>query len=126
MLDVTCAIIMKADRVLICQRSETMRLPLKWEFPGGKVERGESLEACIVREIREELHLTIGVLEAYTPVVHHYPDFSLTLSPFVCEYIAGELQLEEHAQALWVALWELEQYDWAEADLPIVRELLAR
>jgi len=126
MLHVTCAIILKDDKVLICQRSDKMRLPFKWEFPGGKVEANESLEACIVREIKEELNIDIQILEAYTPVIHGYSDFVLTLYPFICNFIKGELYPAEHAQAIWATLTELPQYDWAEADLPIVKELLAR
>lgn len=126
MLDVTCAIILKDKKVLICQRSGKMRLPYKWEFPGGKVETNESLEACIVREIKEELNIDIQVLEAYTPIVHRYSDFMLTLHPFICNFIKGELHPAEHAQAIWVTLAELNLYDWAEADLPIIKELLDR
>ncbi|WP_134088502.1 (deoxy)nucleoside triphosphate pyrophosphohydrolase [Olivibacter sp. XZL3] len=126
MLHVTCAIIIKNNQVLICQRSEKMRLPLKWEFPGGKVESGESLAHCIVREIKEELLIDIRVLEAYTPVTHSYPDGTLTLYPFVCLFIGGDLRPTEHAQAIWVAIDDLLQYDWADADIPIVKELLAK
>jgi len=126
MLHVTCAIIIKNNKVLICQRSEKMRLPLKWEFPGGKVEPAESLEACIVREIKEELHIDIQVLEAYTPVIRHYPDITLTLYPFICAFVSGDLQPAEHARALWVTIDDLLQYDWADADVPIVKELLVK
>lgn len=122
--DVTCAIIQKDNKVLICQRSEKMKLPLKWEFPGGKVEQGESYEDCIVREILEELAIRISVLRRLTMVEHHYADFSLCLHPFICRYESGGLHAAEHAQAIWVPREELPKYDWAEADIPIVRELM--
>lgn len=124
MLQVTCAIIEHNNKVLICQRSETMKLPLKWEFPGGKVEQNESKEDCLQREIKEELGMIISTGRALTPVVHYYPNFSLCLYPFICNWESGELLPTEHKQAIWVVPSELLNYDWAEADLPIVGEYL--
>ena len=124
MLHVTCAILEHDNKILICQRSKRMKLPLKWEFPGGKVESGESKEDCLRREIREELGLAIEIESALTSVEHHYPDFSLCLYPFACKWIGGSLAIAEHAQAIWVDKSELQGYDWAEADVPVVRELL--
>src|SRR5690606_26929598 len=97
MLIVTCAIIIRERKILICQRSSTMNLPLKWEFPGGKVEPGEDDAATIVREIKEELHLNIEVVKRLEPVEHDYPKFRIRLVPFVAHVICGELRLEEHA-----------------------------
>lgn len=124
MLHVTCAIIEHNNKVLICQRSGRMKLPFKWEFPGGKVEIGESKEECLKREIQEELGLAVEVGSALTPVVHHYPEFSLCLYPFLCKWTGGSLAIAEHAQAIWVNKSELQNYDWAEADVPIVNELM--
>ena len=92
---------------LICQRSASMKLPLKWEFPGGKVETGESKEECLKREIKEELGLEIEVGSALTVVEHYYPEFSLSLYPFVCKWTGGSLAIAEHAQAIWVDKNEL-------------------
>lgn len=124
MLHVTCAIIEHEGKILICQRSATMKLPLKWEFPGGKIEAGESRADCLRREIREELGLDIEVGAELTAVTHAYPNFEITLYPFRCTVTAGELMLAEHAQALWVSPAELQGYDWAEADVPIVNDLV--
>ncbi|WP_343558954.1 (deoxy)nucleoside triphosphate pyrophosphohydrolase [Sphingobacterium sp.] len=124
MLQVTCAIIEHANKILICQRSASMKLPLKWEFPGGKIETGESKEECLRREIKEELHIDINIHSALTMVEHHYADFSLRLYPFVCSLKSGEVKALEHAQAIWVDAAQLRNYDWAEADLPIVEEYL--
>lgn len=123
MLYVTCAIIQKDDKILICQRSETMKLPLKWEFPGGKIEHGESKRECLKREIKEELGLNIVVLVELQMVEHHYSDFSICLYPFLCHINAGTLRVVEHAQIKWVTIDELKHYDWAAADIPIVEEL---
>src|SRR5690606_39993054 len=123
MLIVTCAIIIQHGKILICQRSSTMNLPLKWEFPGGKVEPGEDNALTIVREIKEELHLDIEVVKRLQPVEHDYPTFRIRLVPFVALVVGGELRLEEHADAKWVTVDELSHYDWAPADVPIVEKL---
>ncbi|WP_245893582.1 (deoxy)nucleoside triphosphate pyrophosphohydrolase [Sphingobacterium gobiense] len=109
---------------MICQRSASMKLPLKWEFPGGKVETGETKEDCLKREIKEELGLEIEVGSALSHVEHHYPEFSLYRYPFLCKWTGGSLAIAEHAQAIWVSYNDLKNYDWAEADVPVVRELL--
>jgi len=125
MINVTCAVIVsQANQVLVTQRSVTMKLPLKWEFPGGKIEPGETPEACLVREIKEELNLDINSGRILQPVIHHYPDFSINLIPFICEIIGGEIILSEHTQYLWLDPAELLSLDWAEADIPIVKNYL--
>lgn len=123
MLHVTCAIIKHEEKILICQRSDAMKLPLKWEFPGGKVEPDENERATIVREIKEELHLDIEVTQRLEPVEYDYPTFRIRLIPFIARLLGGSLKLEEHAQALWVSVEELDDYDWAPADVPIVEQL---
>ncbi|MEK6492714.1 (deoxy)nucleoside triphosphate pyrophosphohydrolase [Myroides odoratimimus] len=126
MLRVTCAIIESNQKVLIAQRNQNMLLPYKWEFPGGKVEEGEQDEMCIVREVKEELNLNIVVLSRLSSVTHHYDTFSLELFPFVCHTDSEDFEVKEHAQVLWVDPQDLLNYDWAEADIPIVKEYLAR
>jgi len=125
MLVVTCAIIIHKSNVLICQRSSTMNLPLKWEFPGGKVEPGEDDALTIVREIKEELHLNIEVVKRLEPVEHDYSTFRIRLVPFIANVVGGALLLEEHVDAKWVSVGKLDQYDWAPADIPIVEQLKA-
>ncbi|QQD13399.1 (deoxy)nucleoside triphosphate pyrophosphohydrolase [Sphingobacterium sp. UDSM-2020] len=125
MLQVTCAIIEHNNKVLICQRSATMKLPMKWEFPGGKIEQDESKEDCLQREIKEELGMIITIDRALKPVEYQYPDFSICLYPFICRWESGQVVPTEHKQAIWVDASELLNYDWAEADLPIVREYLS-
>ncbi|MGY0393531.1 (deoxy)nucleoside triphosphate pyrophosphohydrolase [Bizionia sp. KMM 8389] len=124
-ISVTCAIIKFDDKILAVQRSETMKLPLKWEFAGGKIEAGESEIDCVKREIFEELNIQIEVKERLTPVTHQYPDFKIKLIPFVAEYLSGELTLKEHCNALLANKEELINLDWAEADLPILKEYLS-
>lgn len=102
-----------------------MKLPLKWEFAGGKIESGESEIDCIKREIFEELNITIQVKDKLTPIIHQYSDFKIQLIPFAAEYISGELKLREHSNFLLANKEELLNLDWAEADLPILKEFLA-
>jgi 8-oxo-dGTP diphosphatase len=101
-----------------------MKLPLKWEFPGGKIEKGETAEECLIREIREELGIEIIIQNSLPFVEHHYDDFSIRLMPFICKINAGEIRLTEHAAFLWVERSELMEMDWAEADLPIMETLV--
>ena len=124
-LHVGCAIIESAGRILATQRSATMSLPLKWEFPGGKMLDGESPEACIHRELREELEVAVSIGAALAPTTHHYPSFTVTLYPLLCTIESGTLTLHEHHAAAWLAPEELSTLDWAEADLPILAAYLA-
>ncbi|OEI79114.1 DNA mismatch repair protein MutT [Formosa algae] len=125
MIQVTCAIILFDDKVLAVQRSKTMKLPLKWEFAGGKIEAGETEIDCIKREIFEELNINIQVNKRLTPVIHEYPDFKIELIPFITEYRSGELKLSEHSDFVIANKKELLNLDWAEADLPVLEEFLA-
>lgn len=124
-IQVTCAIIQFGDKTLAVQRSKTMKLPLKWEFAGGKIEEGESEIDCIKREIFEELNIKIEVKERLTPVNHQYPNFKIKLIPFIAEYLSGELELREHYNFLLANKIDLINLDWTEADLPILKEYLA-
>jgi len=123
-ISVTCAIIHFRDKILAVQRSETMKLPLKWEFAGGKIESGESEIECIKREIFEELNIHIEVKVRLTPVTHQYPNFKIELIPFTAEYLSGELKLREHCDFILANKEELINLDWAEADVPILKEFL--
>lgn len=122
-LKVTCAIIYFKDKIFVVQRSESMPLPLKWEFPGGKIEKNESEEDCIKREIKEELNIEIDLVKRLTPSYFNYPNISVELIPFTANYTKGEIILNEHKQYLILKKQELLSLDWAEADIPILKEL---
>ena len=121
---VTCAIIQFNDKILAVQRSETMKLPLKWEFAGGKIESGESEIDCIKREVSEELNIQIEVIDRLTPIIHQYPDFKIELIPFTADFVSGELKLKEHCNFVLANKEALINLDWAEADLPILKEFI--
>lgn len=121
---VTCAIIFHQGKVLAAQRSETMDLPGKWEFPGGKIEEGENPEECLIREIKEELAVEIKINQALSPCEHRYPTGKIIrLIPFTARLKSVDFQVLEHVQIAWLGKEELFSVDWAEADLPIVHEL---
>jgi len=126
MIDVSCALIKGQNgEILVTQRSSKMRLPLKWEFPGGKVELGETEEDCLIREIAEELGILISIDRKMTARIHHQEEQSIRLIPFVCKIEKGEICLTEHAAYAWLAPAGLKQLDWAEADLPVVDDYLS-
>jgi 8-oxo-dGTP diphosphatase len=126
LLHVACAIIENQGLALAAQRGAEMSLPLKWEFPGGKIKNGETPEACLHRELKEELGIAVSVLEELSPATHRYPAFTVTLHPFRCAIASGTLTLHEHAAVLWLQPQELLTLDWAEADLPVIDEYLVR
>ena len=121
---VACAIIQFGPRVLAVQRSARMSLPLKWEFPGGKIEAGETVTDCILREIREELNLDMHITHQLEPVHHQYPDFFIELNPVMAVHTGGTIQLLEHEQFQLLPPADLYQLDWAAADRPIVEWLM--
>jgi 8-oxo-dGTP diphosphatase len=124
MLNVTCAIIKVGNEILVTQRSEKMKLPLKWEFPGGKVEENENEIECIKREIKEEINIEIDVLNRLSNSIYDYGIFKINLIPFLANYISGEIVLAEHKDFKLLDKSELMNLDWAAADLPIVEEFL--
>lgn len=124
-IHVTCAIIERDGLVLAAQRSAEMSLPLKWEFPGGKIDPGESPEECLRRELVEEMGVQVAVGDSLPVSTHHYPTFAVTLYPFICAIASGEIVLHEHAAITWLLPQELLTLDWAEADLPVIASYLA-
>ncbi len=124
MIEVSCAIIEKDGLVLAAQRSERMSLPLKWEFPGGKIEPGESPEECLRRELLEEMGVSVTVGKSLPASTHHYPKVTVTLFPFVCTIVSGEIVLDEHAAIDWLPPEKLHTLDWAEADVPVIESYL--
>ena len=118
---VSCAIIERDGLVLAAQRSGSMSLPLKWEFPGGKIKEGESPEDCLSRELIEEMEIQPVVSRPLPPSIHHYDEFTVTLFPFVCSILSGTITLHEHAAVTWLPPLDLASLDWAEADRPVLQ-----
>ncbi|OQX10584.1 MAG: NUDIX hydrolase [Desulfobulbaceae bacterium A2] len=126
-LQVTCAFIERSGLVLAARRGPAMAMAGKWEFPGGKIEAGETATDCLRRELMEELAINARIGPALTPHTHHYSGrLTVTLHPFLCTIEAGEPLAHEHDRLLWLPPAELSALDWAAADLPVLAEYLAR
>lgn len=119
-LEVACAIIEHKSRILVVQRSPFMREPLLWEFPGGKLEPGESARDCIKREIKEELGISIHP-EKQLPGRQYA---SIQLIPFICSWQEGVLKLHEHQDARWLKPEGLRRLNWCPADITVVEDYL--
>lgn len=121
-IHVACALIERDGLVLAAQRSATMNLPLKWEFPGGKLEVGESAEECLQRELIEEMGVAITIGQSLPEHTHSYDTFTVTLYPFVCSIKSEDsITLHEHAAMVWLPPEKLHTLDWLEADRPVLK-----
>ena len=121
-IKVVAAIIKKNDRIFATQRGYG-DFKDGWEFPGGKVEEGESPEEALVREIKEELDADIRVGRLLDTVEYDYPDFHLSMKCFMCELISEEVILKEHEAARWLTRAELGTVDWLPADLSLIEKI---
>lgn len=111
----------EAGNYLCCKRGQWKAAPNKWEFPGGKPEANEELEAALVREIKEELNVDIRILRKFDQSVTG----EIELATFVCELVGEKPQFStDHSELRWVAENELSKLDWAEPDLPALKRIL--
>ncbi|HIF9203372.1 TPA: (deoxy)nucleoside triphosphate pyrophosphohydrolase [Photobacterium damselae] len=124
-IEVVAAVLMNGGQFLAVQRGESKLsyVSKKWEFPGGKVEAGETLVAAITRELEEELRITIAEPQFLLTVEHSYPDFDITMHCFVVNVPTRELELTEHIDSRWLNKDQLWDLDWAAADVPAVEML---
>ena len=120
---VTAAIIRKGSRVLIARRSPSKHLAGLWEFPGGKIEECETPEECLNRELKEELGITVNIDGFFMENVHQYGENTILLKAYNCNYISGEILLNDHDRIEWVEIMELENYQFAPADIPFIKAL---
>lgn len=125
-IQVVAAVIIKDGKFLCTQRCESKLdyISCKFEFPGGKVEAGESESDALVREIKEELDMDIHTLEKYITVDHTYPDFRIIMHSYKCATSSESIHLREHISYQWLEVCDLKTLDWAEADVPIVDKLM--
>lgn len=120
MTEVVAALIWDKDRFMICQRPAHKARALLWEFVGGKVEPGETKEQALVRECQEELAVTLSVGDVFMDVVHEYPDIKVHLTLFNTTIAKGTPQRLEHNDIKWIAVSEINDYDFCPADTEIL------
>ena len=124
MIEVVCGVIRNEEGCfLACLRPQGKHLGGQWEFPGGKVEAGESHEAALIRELREELGVQVAVGAALEPVRWTYERGEICLSPYHCVITGGNLQPHEHERICWCSPGDFASLEWAAADLPILDQL---
>lgn len=126
MKEVTAAVIRDGDKILICQRTADDECGMLWEFPGGKREDGETLEECIVREIREELELDIEVSGIFANSIYHFNGNEIYFTVFDAKITGGILRLNVHNNAVWVTIDEMRQYKFMPPDTGFVEKLTFR
>jgi len=125
-IEVVAGIIYFENQILCVQRPQNKYnyISKKYEFPGGKIEEGETKKEALKRELIEELNIFPKIKTLFLTVVHQYPDFELTMHSFICEVEYKELCLNEHISLEWLPLNKLKKLDWAAADIPIVDKLV--
>lgn len=125
-VEVVAAILTLGEEILCAQRAESKLdyISEKFEFPGGKIEDGETKKEALKRELEEELSINPKINDLYITVVHQYPDFELTMHTFLCDIKNKNISLNEHISSKWLKRNDLLSLDWAAADLPIVNKLM--
>jgi 8-oxo-dGTP diphosphatase len=119
-INVVGAVIVREGLILCAQRGPTGALPGMWEFPGGKIEAGETPHDALAREITEELECEVAVGELITTTTHEYDFGVVVLTTFYCELLSGTPVLTEHAEVVWLSPGELNSLEWAPADIRAV------
>jgi mutator protein MutT len=123
-IDAAIAIVVRDGKVLVCQRKDDDVLGGYWEFPGGKCEQGETLEQCLIRELREELCIAARATTALKFIEHSYQHGKVRLHPFICQHETGEPQLIECQAARWIEPRMLVDYRFPPANEPLIAEVI--
>lgn len=118
-IKVVAAVIKRNNKIFVTQRGYG-EFKDGWEFPGGKVEKGETKEEALIREIKEELDTVIKVDSYLDTIEYDYPDFHLSMDCFVCSIVEGHLVLKEHEDSKWIKKEEIDTLNWLPADLIIL------
>ena len=122
-IEVVAAIIKKQDKIFITRRSYGEFADM-WEFPGGKVEKGESLHEAIEREIKEELSCTVKAVEIFDENTHEYENIIVNLTAIKCDLVEGSPLADEHSEIIYLKRENLNSLVWAPADMPIVKKVI--
>lgn len=122
-IEVSAAVLINENLIFCAQRKDSGPLAKKWEFPGGKLEVGETPAEALHRELNEELNLNVEIGDYIMTVEHQYPTFHITMHAFFCDIKDKNIILNEHLDSKWLSVDQLDQLDWAEADVPIVEKV---
>jgi len=125
-INVAAGIIVENNKVLAARRKPGLHLAGFWEFPGGKIEQGESPEQCLERELREEFGIETQVIDYVGENIHSYDDKTIRLIAYQVEHLSGDFQLRDHDKIQWVAIPELDSLVWAEADIPLISQFKSK
>ncbi len=123
MIEVVAALIWQDEKLLICKRLKHKPLPLLWEFPGGKIEKGETFVEALKREIQEELDVEIETRDIFHETTHHYEDFSVKLIFINATIIKGNVKNLEHEEIQWINKMDIDKYEFCPADLDVIEKI---
>ncbi len=123
MIEVAAAIIIKNNKILIARKKDNQYFRDKWEFPGGKIEKGETPEECLQREVKEEFDITVRIDSFFMESKFQYPHMKIHLLTYLAYIQSGTLKANEHEEYQWVSIGELDDFDFLEADKPIIARL---
>ena len=124
MKQVTAGIIIDGGNIFIARRGHNSSLPGLWEFPGSKIEAGETPEECLKRELHEEFNIEVQVGSLYCESAYHYDHGAINLLCYMAQHISGDFVLTVHDTFAWAAFEELRDYDFAPADVPVVEKII--
>ena len=125
-IEVVAAVIEHDGKILCMERDQGKYdyVSFKWEFPGGKIEQGETKEEALARELREEMEMSVEIKGHFLDVYHEYPDFTINMYSYLCEAKDTEFKMNVHHDFKWLEKENLKTLDWAAADLPIVEKIV--
>lgn len=119
-------VILNSENKILCtlrDKGKYEYVSFKWEFPGGKVEEGETQHQTLKRELWEELEIEVEIEDFFYQVEHDYPDFHLSMALYKCKLLSKEIKQNVHKGIKWLSPKEIMQLDWAEADIPVAEEI---
>ena len=126
LITTVAGVIVNKNGEVLCTKRDVGKysyVSLKWEFPGGKVEEGETQKQTLERELREELAIKVDIGDFFYQVEHDYPDFHLSMAVYECKFHEQNISMNVHKDICWLKPEELMKLDWAEADIPVAEKI---